>query len=151
MRKNMEEGRISRLMYMLNAFPYNIFLILGSLVVFEICAGAISYFALYIFGEKERSFKRILGIVFSSNLYVLLSFFPILILLNIIPPSLKRDMFTMVAFLGFVFMFFVVGLILQATFFIRMSKQIFQQNYGRAFLTWAFPLILFFSIIWISG
>ncbi|MBM9498972.1 hypothetical protein JWG44_01725 [Leptospira sp. 201903071] len=149
MRGFLVEGKISVLMYLLNSFPYNIFFFALSLVIFELFVSISSYFTVKTFGEKNVSFFRCASLVISSNLYVLLSFFPILFFFSLMPNSAKKDIFYMILFIGFVSLFLIIGILLQAISYFRMVKTVFQQNSGRAFLTWFSPfLILLFFFLW---
>ncbi|PJZ59625.1 hypothetical protein [Leptospira adleri] len=150
MRGFLIEGKISLFMYLLNSFPYNIFFFALSLVIFELFVSVCSYLTVRIFGEKDASFLKCLSLTISSNFYVLLSLFPILILFSLMPNSAKRDIFYMVLFLGFVSLFLIAGFVLQSISYFRMVKTVFQQNNGRAFLTWFSPfLILLIFFLWI--
>ncbi|EMK05603.1 hypothetical protein LEP1GSC176_2207 [Leptospira kirschneri str. MMD1493] len=150
MRGYLVEGKISLLMYLLNAFPYNIIFFAFILIVFELYFSAISYLTVKVFGEKGVSFLKCISLAISSNIYILLSLFPVLLLFTIMPNSAKRDIFYMILFIGFVSIFVIAGIILQMISFIRMSKKIFNQNTGRAFLTWFSPIfVVFLFLVWI--
>lgn len=147
MREFYLQKKIAWSLYLMNSFPYSIFFLSGSLVLFQVYAAGSSYLALWVLGEKERSFARILGIAFSSGLYVLLAFFPVLLLFNIAPASIRTDVFQMVTFLSLNGILFFSGVILQCFFYVRMCRIVFDQNYGRAILTWLFPFFLFLLVI----
>ncbi|TGL79165.1 hypothetical protein [Leptospira yasudae] len=152
MRGYLVEGKISVFMYLLNAFPYNIFFFAFFLLMFELYFSVGSYLTVRIFGEKNGSFLKCASLVISSNFYILLSLFPVLLFFTIMPNSAKRDIYYMILFIGFVSLFLIAGIILQTISFIRISKSAFEQNSGRAFLTWFSPLfaILLF-LVWSLG
>lgn len=152
MRGYLVEGKISTFMYLLNAFPYNIFVFVFSLIIFELYFSIGSYLTVKLFGEKNVSFLRAASLVISSNIYILLSLFPILLFFSFMPASAKRDIYNMILFIGFVSIFLIAGVILQMVSFIRISKYTYAQNSGRAFLTWFLPIFaIFFFFVWSIG
>ncbi|XDD51123.1 hypothetical protein AB3N59_04925 [Leptospira sp. WS92.C1] len=150
MRGLLAEGKVSLLMYVLNSFPYNLFAFGFLLILFELYFSIGSYLTLKIFGESGVSFLKCLSIVISSNLYILLSLFPVLFLFSVMPDGAKRDIFYMILFVGFVSVFVIAGIVLQMLSFIRVSKTIFNQNSGRGFLTWFFPVFVIFLFFYWS-
>ncbi|EPG74368.1 hypothetical protein LEP1GSC058_2848 [Leptospira fainei serovar Hurstbridge str. BUT 6] len=147
MKEFYQEGRIALSMYVMNAFPYNILFMAFFILLFQLYVATISYVALWVLGEAERSYERMLGIAFSTGLYVLLSFFPILILFSIAPESIQKDTFKMVLFLSLNGIFFLTAVILQCVFYLRMTRIVFHQNYGRAILTWLGPFLFFVLVV----
>ncbi|MCG6167171.1 hypothetical protein LFX25_05185 [Leptospira sp. FAT2] len=144
MRGYLVEGKISVFLYLLNAFPYNIFFFAFFLIVFELYFSIGTFLTVRVFGEKNVNFRKCVSLVVSSNVYILLSLFPILFFFTIMPSSAKRDIYYMILFLGFVSLFLIAGIFLQTISFIRMSKTVFEQNIGRSFLTWFLPLFAIF-------
>ncbi|TGK05459.1 hypothetical protein EHQ53_17660 [Leptospira langatensis] len=142
-----DQGRISLSMYLMNSFPNSIILLAVSFLVFQYYVAGLSYVSLWILGEKDRSFRRALGIAFSTGLYVLLSFFPILVIFNVVPNSFQKDPFKMILFLSFNGIFFFGSIVVQSIFYVKMYRAVFGQNLGRALLTWLFPFFAFVTFI----
>ncbi|PJZ26545.1 hypothetical protein CH352_05105 [Leptospira hartskeerlii] len=147
MRELYDQGKVSFTLYLMNSFPNSIFMLAVLFLIFQFYFASLSYFALWVLGEGERSFRRILGIAFSTSLYVLLAFYPILVLFNIVPNSFKKDPFSMVLFLSLNGIFFFGSIIVQSVFYVRMCRKVFGQNLGRALITWFLPFFLFATFI----
>ncbi|TGK17839.1 hypothetical protein EHO61_10200 [Leptospira fluminis] len=147
MREYYEQGRIGWAMYAMNSFPFNIFLMAAFSILFQLYSATTSYAALWILGEPDRSFARMLGIAFSTGTYFLLAFFPILISYNLVPQSVQKDTFKMSFFLGLNAAFLILAITAQCIFYVRMCRSIFQQNFGRAILTWLGPFLFFVIVL----
>ncbi|EQA43435.1 Yip1 domain protein [Leptospira broomii serovar Hurstbridge str. 5399] len=150
MRTYYNEGKISFSMFLFNVFPWNLFTLVFSFLLAMLIAGSLSHLFLWLLGEERKSYFRILGITAFSNFYILLSFFPILLLFNIAPGSFRQDTFKLVFFLSLNGIFLLAGFLLQAILFVRGLKSCFGLNTGKAVLTWSFPLVLFAFLITIS-
>lgn len=98
MRTYYNEGKISFSMFLFNVFPWNLFTLVFSFLLAMLIAGSLSHLFLWLLGEERKSYFRILGITAFSNFYILLSFFPILLLFNIAPGSFRQDTFKLVFF-----------------------------------------------------
>ncbi|TGK01117.1 hypothetical protein EHO59_12905 [Leptospira semungkisensis] len=144
------QKRISWSLYLMNTFPYSILFLAGFSVIFQVYVAIVSFASLWVLGESDRSFARMLGIAFSTGVYVLLSFFPILVLYSIAPRSIQHDVFQMTFYLGLNAAFFIIGSAAQSVFYIRMSRTLFSQTTGRAILTWLGPF-LFFVIVFFAS
>lgn len=143
-----KRGLLGWSFYYSSVYPYNIFYMLTLILLFQIYFAATSYIALWFLGEEKRSFYRILGITFTSSLFFVLALFPISLLYSVMPNSVQGDIFKTIYFLSLVGAFGLAGFFTQAFLFIRMCKKVFAQNFGRAFLTWFFPLFIFSSFLY---
>lgn len=150
MKKFYQEGKISWPLYVMNVFPYSILFLAVFFLMLQLISTSISYGAMWILGEPTRSFPKLLGIYFSSSLYILLSLFPVLVLFQLISKSTQEDFYKMIFFIGLNAAVLLIGIVLQSFFFIKMCKNAFNQNVGRAILTWLSPLLLL-SLLVISS
>ncbi|PJZ48499.1 hypothetical protein [Leptospira saintgironsiae] len=147
MKELYDQGKVSFTLYLMNSFPNSIFMLAVLFLIFQFYFASFSYLALWVLGEEGRSYRRILGIAFSTSLYVLLAFYPILILFNVTPNSFKKDPFSMVLFLSLNGIFFFGAIILESVFYVRMCRRVFGQNLGRALITWFLPFFSFATFI----
>ncbi|RHX78459.1 hypothetical protein DLM77_15215 [Leptospira yasudae] len=142
MKKFYNEGKISWSLYIMNVFPYSVLFLACFFLTLQLVNTSISYGAMWILGEPTRSFPKLLGIYLSSSLYILLSLFPVLVLFQLISKSAQDDFYKMIFFIALNAAILLIGIVLQSFFFIKMCKNAFDQNVGRAILTWLSPLLL---------
>lgn len=147
MRNFYSQGKISWSLYLMNVFPFSVFFLAFFFLFLQVISAVIGYGAMWILGEPTRSFLRLLGIYLSSSLYILISLFPILVLFQLLSKNTQDDFYKMIFFIGLNAALLLIGFVSQSFFFLKMCKSTFNQNWGRAILTWLSPLLLLTIVV----
>lgn len=132
-------------------FPWSKFYFPLTWFLYILVVGALRYLSLVIMAEKNTSFLNSMSVSVYSTLPLIISGLFLNSMYSLFPP-ISENNYTMGKFQLILALILFFGAIMwEGKIYISLGKQIFQQNTGRAFLTWFFPafsfLVLFFLFI----
>ncbi|MEM7180144.1 MAG: hypothetical protein AAF518_04475 [Spirochaetota bacterium] len=125
---------------------YKLYFLLGWLV-YALLAAIIRYFFLKILGESNLQFSLVLAFSLCATLPLMLASCIGNVTNDLFPFLPNRDSMSIFIQLLFLFGIVLLAFLWEARIYIHCNKRAFATNFGRAFLTWSLPMIVFFNFM----
>ncbi|MDX1957401.1 MAG: hypothetical protein SFU98_02455 [Leptospiraceae bacterium] len=118
-------------------------------IVYGLMAGLIRFLFMKILGEKNLTLPKVICLGFYSVSSLILFCAIGNVLLEVFPLVPTRTTFSILLQTGIGVILFFLGFFVEARTYVFLSKGFFEQNTGRAVLTWSIPSSLFFILVFL--